>query len=332
MTASILTDEAGGFDAAEAFLSNWTDEDATEPSEADGDEEHLEEDAQPADADEAEEGDEPTDDDDDGEDREDSDEPKTKATVPDDAEVEVVVNGETLSVSVANLKRLYGQEAALTRKSQEVAEMRKHTEELSAKYNHGLQSMLTKAEEALKPYANVDWALAAQKLEEEEYKELRADATRAFNGYKWIKNELDNGIQEANARNEERLRAQAIEATRILSDPNTGIPGWGDKLYNDIRAYAVSNGFGPAEVDRYVDPNVFKILHKAMEFDKAKSTANVKKKDMTPSKVVTKNSSTPAPKAANNKTDIAKIDSRLKRTGSVSDAEAAFEARLLLRK
>src|SRR3546814_20739928 len=46
--------------------------------------------------------------------------PAPKAVPEDDAVVKVVVDGEEKEVTVGSLKRLAGQEAALTRKSQEV--------------------------------------------------------------------------------------------------------------------------------------------------------------------------------------------------------------------
>lgn len=49
---------------------------------------------------------------------EDDDVENENPVLSDDAKVEIQVDGETVQASVKDLKRLYGQEAALTRKSQ----------------------------------------------------------------------------------------------------------------------------------------------------------------------------------------------------------------------
>ena len=152
-------------DIEEAILARWEDADENQPSEdedavatSDQDEEALDpgddfdEDQQvetedelddDTDRDDEETADDP-DEDDAEEDEEDEDEIQL---VSDDAEVEVTVDGEIQRVSVASLKRLAGQEQALTRKSQETAAQRKEAEAAMDKTHHVMQAMLAKAEE-----------------------------------------------------------------------------------------------------------------------------------------------------------------------------------------
>ena len=119
-------------DAAEAILGRWEDgeslsevedKDATSEDleeteveedelEDEDDDTDIEEDLE--DPDEAEDTDE--DEDDTEEDEEEDDEPLAAS---DDQIVDIAVNGETKKVSVKDLKRLYGQEASLTKKSQD---------------------------------------------------------------------------------------------------------------------------------------------------------------------------------------------------------------------
>ena len=54
---------------------------------------------------------------------------ETEVELSDDTLVEIQVDGEVQQASLADLKRLHGQEASLTRKSQEVAAKRKEAEE-----------------------------------------------------------------------------------------------------------------------------------------------------------------------------------------------------------
>ena len=62
--------------------------------------------------------------------------PKTQKRQIEEAEeltdetlIDILVDGETQQASIKDLKRLYGQEASLTRKSQEVAAQRKEAED-----------------------------------------------------------------------------------------------------------------------------------------------------------------------------------------------------------
>src|SRR4029077_8040927 len=73
-------------------------------------------------------------DDDEGDEGDDENEGADKSTieVEDDHKFTVTVDGEEREFSLGQLKRLAGQEAALTRKSQEVATTRKTLEDQSA--------------------------------------------------------------------------------------------------------------------------------------------------------------------------------------------------------
>ena len=113
-------------EAEDAILARWEDPDAqvSDDSEQEAtpdidedettDVEEYEEEEEDQDLDEDEddpelEDEEPEDDDDDDE--------ETAERIDDEAEVEVTVDGEVHRASVKDLKRLYGQEASLNRKS-----------------------------------------------------------------------------------------------------------------------------------------------------------------------------------------------------------------------
>lgn len=65
--------------------------------------------------------------------------------------VEVLVDGEVKKASVKDLKRLYGQEASLTKKSQQTAKQRKEADEALQKTSVVMQKLIEKAQEAFKP-------------------------------------------------------------------------------------------------------------------------------------------------------------------------------------
>ena len=167
-------------EAEDAILARWEDPDEQvsdddEPEAAldieneeteilEGSEEDFDEaDLDGEEADPEEEDDEPDDQEEDDEQAE---------VINDDAEVEILVDGETHRASVASLKRLFGQEQSLTCKSQAVAQQRKQAEDALQKTDAVLQAMLQKAEERYKPYSEVDMLVASKTMEDADFAAL----------------------------------------------------------------------------------------------------------------------------------------------------------------
>tara|TARA_X000000368_G_scaffold84958_1_gene64343 strand:+ start:18713 stop:19750 length:1038 start_codon:yes stop_codon:yes gene_type:complete len=271
-------------DAADAILSRW-EEDAEKPSEPEAEDkpevetEETSDDTQV----ETEESDEVTEEPEDPEEEteeteeedDETDEEDQKEILDDDAEVEVIVDGETVQASVKDLKRLYGQEASLTRKSQEVAKQRKDADDAISKSNVVLQKMLENAEKRFKPYKDVDMLVASKAMSAEDFAQLRKEAKEAEEDYKFLNEEADAFYKEISNQNNLRMQEAAKECVSTLQ---ATVPDWNNNLYNDIRSYAISQGLAENEVNQYVDPNVIKILNKARLYDKGKKVATVKKK------------------------------------------------------
>ena len=283
-------------DAADAILSRWEKQDAEkQPSEdpetietPDVDQEETEDIEEP---DEAEETDDPEEDEtdqdvqDDDEETEDEDEADDEEAegVSDDAQVEVSFNGKTQLVSVKSLKRLYGQEAAITQKSQQMASQRKVLEDAIGKNHIAYQKMLEAAQERAKPYQEIDMLVAAKAMETEDFAALRKEAEAANRDLNFLTEEADafyKGVQE---QQQAQLQQAAQECVKVLQED---IPDWNNQLYNDIRTYAIEQGLDETEVNNYVDPSVLKILHKARLYDAGKKVATVKKKAATKKKVL----------------------------------------------
>lgn len=283
----------------DAILARW--EDAEEPSEdeqeaaPDTDEEtegalefEEEDETEEVDLDEEtdpEEEGEPDEDEEDDDESDDSDE-----VIADDAEVEILVDGETLRVSVADLKRLYGQEASLTRKSQQVATQRKEAEQAIQKSDALFQAMLQKAEERYEPYSKVDMLLASKTMDAEDFAALRKEAELASNDLKFLKEEADNFYGEIQKQQLAAHQEAAKEAVKVLQE---AIPDWSNELYGDIRSYAVAQGLPEDQVNNYVDPVVIQLLNKARLYDQGKRVATVKKKTATQKKVLRSKKSPP---------------------------------------
>lgn len=345
MTTAIPTD-ADNFDATEAFMSRW--QDAETPSE-DGEETENEDIEQDSDEDRPESDDEGPEDDDEGESEgedtgteddqgESEDEPegeddedRSERTVidSDDAIVKIKVDGQEVEASIKDLKRLYGQEASLTRKSQEVAEVRKRAEEAGAYHVAGLDSLYQRALKAAEPYQNINF-LALSKdpnVSQEEITALWDAAQNAFDNVKFLEGELGNAMKFTQEKRKEALAAQAKETVKALADPENGIPGWGQELYGEIREFAIGQGLAAEMVDEIVDPVGIKILHMAMKYAKgAKAVSKGPKKiDKTPKKII-KGAPTAIVKKAKTTPKEAALK-KLRQSGSTDDAAEAFLAR-----
>ena len=274
-------------EAAEAILGRWDDgetlsevevEDATsEDSNETGvtedeldDEEDDQDDLELEDPDE----DETEDDDDETDEDEDDDEDDEPLAASDDQVVDIAVNGESKQVSVKDLKRLYGQEASLTKKSQDLATQRKQSEQQLAITQMSYQKLLERAEARHKPYADIDMLVASREMDAETFTQLRQDAKQAEDDLKFLQEESGQLVSQAQQQHQQATREAAADCVKVLQEQ---LPDWGNELYSDIRDYAVKSGLPKDQVDQYTDPQVIMLINKARLYDQSKQSANSKK-------------------------------------------------------
>lgn len=317
-------------DATEALLSKWSveDPDAKKPSEEvqPDDEDNTEEDSSTEDA--TEEDAEELSEDDAEEDEQESEEEETeddqpKRSLDDDAVVKIKVDGEEIEASVKDLRRLYGQEAALTKKSQAVSAKLKEAEETGAKYVAALGNMLQRAKERAEPYAKIDWLVASKNLSDEELVALRSEAQKVYDDVNFFSQELDGFMQQAQAQRQAMLVEQAKEAVQVLK---RDIPGWNEKVYDDIRNFAITSGLDREVVNNLVDPAAIKMLHMAMLYNKGKQAVTTKK-NKTPKKLVKSTTSAEVTKKVISGKGQDDATAKLRKSGSIDDATEAFLAR-----
>jgi len=276
------------FDASEAILDRWSDGEnlseeneeleATDDSLVDETDEEM---SDTLDDDEDLEEVEGTEEDPESDDLEDADQTETdeeddetEVELSDDTLVEIQVDGKAKQASLKDLKRLYGQEASLTRKSQETAAKRKEAEDALAKADISYRKLLERAEARMKPYAEVDMLVASRQMSTEDFVALRREAQEAEKDFKFLREEADAFYKDAQVQQQKQVQEAAQNCVKVLSEQ---LPDWGDELYNNIRSYAVSQGLPQEQVDQYVDPQVIMILNKARLFDQTKATAETKK-------------------------------------------------------
>jgi len=273
-------------DAADAILGRWSDDES--PTDREDEEATSEDNIEETDAfedyeeDETNEAEEDTEENLEDPDEEETAEDETEEAseeeefeeLTDETLVEIPVNGEIKQASIKELKRLYGQEASLTRKSQETATKRKEAEDIIQKTSMSYQKLIERAEARFKPYSEVDMLVASRQMEADDFAQLRKEAQEAESDLKFLKEESDAFFKEVQADYNKQHQAAAQECVRVLQD---NLPDWGNDLYNDIRSYAVSVGLPQDQVDQYVDPNVIMILNKARLYDMGKAAADQKK-------------------------------------------------------
>ena len=315
-------------DAADAILSRWEKQDAEKqpsqvPETIETPDVEQEETTDIVELDETEETDIPDEDEtdqdvqDDDEETEDEDEADDEEAegVSDDTQIEITVNGKTQLHSVGSLKRLAGQEAAITQKSQQVAEQRKVLEDAIGKNHIAYQKMLEAAQERYKPYSEIDMLVAAKAMETEDFAALRKEAEAAHRDLKFLSEEADTFYKDVQGQQQAQLQQAAQECVKVLQDD---IPGWNNQLYNDIRTYAINQGLEENEVNNYVDPAVLKILNKARLYDAGKKVATVKKKAATKKKVL-RNSKAPVGDKQRKAQKIADAKAKLATSGNDLD-------------
>ncbi len=248
----------------------------------------------------------------------------------DDHKVRVKVDGKDVEFSVKDLKRLAGQEQALTRKSQEVSDAQKKYETGLTNNVKKLTTLAERAKADYENYAKIDWPLAAKQLSQEDYKALREDAQNALNNYEFVVKELDSTMTEGQAYGQEKLKEAGQACIKALTDkdnPNY-IEGWGDKLYDDIRDFAKKQGMPAPTVDNLVDPTAFKIIHKAMLFDAQQAKTKeligkVKNKTKVVSDRAVRQDNRPAGQPSQTRAAMKK----LAESGDLDDAVEAYYAR-----
>lgn len=323
-------------DAANAFLSKWSDSDAAEPSETaeeveeeelteeegseeEGTEEAVEEDE--SEDDHQEETEEEADDSEESEEEPEEEEKKPSKVLKDDTIVKVTVDGEELDVPVKDLKRLYGQEKALTRKSQEVAEKRKAADATAERLNASYKKLYDKAAERFKPYAEIDMLVASTQLDKEQFAALRKEAQAAYEDFRFVSEEADNFLKQQREEFTKNQQAAAQEAIKVLK---ADIPNWSQSLYDQIREFAIGKGMAPEVVNNLVDPMAIKILNQARLYEASKKITT-KKKLIVPKKVIKSNVSTTIKDTKG--ASASKQAAKFAQSGSVDDATDLFLAR-----
>jgi hypothetical protein len=319
---AFMTDPEEDEDASEEKPSKKVNDEETDQPDAD-DEEASEETPE----DETDEGEEQEDTD---KDKEDEGDDKSTIEIKDDHKFKITVDGQEQEFTLGSLKRLAGQEASLTRKSQEAAELRKTVEADQAKNIAAYDVMLKRSTERANQYRELPWTqlMKDPNVPADQLAALQAEAQKALEDEAFLKNELDGFMQKVSADQLKVRQETARDCLKAINTPDSPhhIKGWNEALYNDIRAFATEQGLDKEMVNNLTDPGAFKILHMAMQFKRGAAKVQTTKVNKTPTKIVKNSASAPAARSSAKTVTVKQASSKAIKSGSQDDAINAFEA------
>jgi hypothetical protein len=243
----------------------------------------------------------------------------------------VKVGKEEVEVPLDELLKGYSRTADYTKKTQEVAEVRKQVEAERQKIQEAsrlrdqyaerlsvIEQMLNQTEKAedLSALKEVDPIGYAVKVAEQAEREKQLSAVRA---------EKQRLAQQQQAEQSERLQAHlANEAAKLRE----AIPEMSDStkaevVKREIRDFAKSIGFSDQELAAVYDSRAVTTLYKAMQYDKLmKGKSDATKKVAQAPKMLKPGTSTPEARATE---QDKKLRQQLRKSGKKDDAARLFE-------
>ena len=252
----------------------------------------------------------------------------------------VKINGEELEVTEEELLKGYSRQQDYTRKTQELSKYRQQLDEAGQFY----QQEVAKTQEArqqyisslasaaqinlasLKEYENIDWErLKAEDKEEyltkrDEYREAQANIQQLQQSYA-----QENQQQAQEHQHQFNQWAQEEYGKLVNIIPAWGVPEQQKSIANDLRQFAMDQGFNEEEIKQLFDHRSIIILMQAKAwFDDQKRSKNLKTKKVK-KKVKVVKSGKGVEKSASDKVVRKNNMKRLKQSGHVNDAVGLFE-------
>ena len=244
----------------------------------------------------------------------------------------VKVDGKEVEVTLDELQKGYSRTQDYTRKTQQIAEMRKQTEgELQAiraeraQYAQLLGALSEQVKAAAEPQVDWDRLYQEDPIEYVRQREVMRENREKAAAIQAEQQRLAQLSQQEQAQQLQTLKAK--ESEKLLE----ALPTWKDSAKAKAEKamlveFGQKMGFSPQELGNIYDHRVVLALRKAALYDQMQS----KRKDIKP---VTNNGPRPAKPGAAGRvsqmSDSVRANQRLAKTGRVDDAASAIE--LLLR-
>lgn len=246
----------------------------------------------------------------------------------DDDYVEVEYEGKQYKLP-PELKDAVLRQSDYTRKTQEVAELRKQAEQereylnlqaqMQTQFSQGY-AQLTALDNQLAQYEKINWS---ELIDSDPVQAMKLD--RQYRELQQYRNNTHNHLQSAQAQfqqqSQEHLAQQLAQgAARLQAE----IPGWGTELAAQIRKTGMDYGFSEYELERVYDPRYVKVLHDAMKYRALQANKpEVAKKVQGKSPVLKPGNTQPN---ANKRHEMAENRKAIKQTSGRRQEEAATRA------
>jgi len=246
----------------------------------------------------------------------------------------VTVNGEEHTIPLDELLKGYSRQSDYTKKTQELSQQRREMETLQEQwgsevariqaerqhYINSLESAVQSSIGQLDQFANINWDQLKEDnplefiTKRDEYREAQ-EQIRQYQGHQ------AQAAQEQQATHARMVQEEQGKLVEIL--PDWGKASQRRAIGEEIKAYAISEGYSPEEIRGLVDHRNFLTLYKAMKYDKASSPEVVKKKVKNKPRVIRSGRGTDNRDAE--KSQRAEQMKRLRGTGHLDDASALLE-------
>ena len=218
-----------------------------------------------------------------------------QSTDSEDDELEEDIDGLKVRGKKDALEKLKAErlmQADYTRKTQEVAELRKAAEaerqavELEKQVhfqNMNEVAQIKAIEMRLAQFAQLNWD---QLTDSDPVQAMRLD--REARQLQATKAQLEGSVSQRHAQfvqlQQQEAARQVEEGRRVLQ---RDIPGWGEELRTELVKYALANGYTQRELDAMKSPAMVRSLFREYQTDKAKKQATTRPK-VTQEKPVTR--------------------------------------------
>lgn len=197
-----------------------------------------------------------------------------------DETTEIVKDGKAYKVPAA-LKDEILMQADYTRKTQELADMRKQVEATLQQVQQVTQAETQAAiaigtiDAQIADFNTIDWDAW------EETDPIAAQ--RAWRKFSDLKDSRGTAVNEYMQAQQQRTLAQQQETARLIEQGQrelaSKIPAWGPEKAQALQTHAnKAYGFTPAELNGITDPRMIEVLHDAYQFRQASQKQQVVKK------------------------------------------------------
>ena len=243
----------------------------------------------------------------------------------------VKVDGQEIDVPVSELVKGYSRTADYTRKTQELAQIRKQVEQVA-------QESVAVRDQYAQRLVQLDQLLQQQAPQEPNWEQLRAEDPIEF-AAQWADHQRRQQVQqqvqaERQAIMQRQQQEQMMQVQQQLEQGrqwlNQVIPEWKDAEAAKaeraaMKAYGKKFGYSDEELSQVADPRAVVLLRKAMLYDRMQE----RRGQIKPSKkaeVPVMKPGPASPPSAKKTSELTRAKQRLAKTGKVSDAAELFKS------